>query len=507
MYLRLRRLTMKGEVMSRKILVLMGLLSVVLCFAGGSTAWAMIPKLPTGDLCLNCHESATPIEGPPANWTLRPEFQGETGCIKCHSHGTSSTTYVINPGGSPEVTVPVTVFTGTTEPTEFLASGNFWWVKRAAHGDPNDPMTGWTGGGSDAGGHNIFPGEDDARYTLEGVSVAPGHSSGCLNPESCHSNLNTEDTTYGSRQSCLKCHMMMKGADYPAGFHHADDSAVVVGMGHYVPGDPGFDGYYRYLTGHMSGEGHGVAGIEDDDWEATVSPTDHNEYLGAQHALNSPGGFGLTEDRHTSTAYCSGCHGNFHVASEYPTGKAAPESPYEWLRHPVGMVLPDVEGSDFEKYVVYNPNVPLGRPDLAFFTELSAAVDPGTDVINCLSCHRSHGTPGGSHLRWDPTAFDACATCHFSKKAAIPGQYICDEIDDCNDCHTSHGKSDRLPELVDAFGPSDNENLVWMKVDIMPGPVEDFRNCTFPIPGDSPYVRAMDPFDGICEICHTNEKK
>ncbi len=502
---------MKGEVMSRKILVLMGWLSLALCFASGSTAWAMIPKTPTGDLCLNCHESGTPTPGDPANWTLRSEYQGEAGCITCHSHATSSTTYVINPGGSPEITVPVTVYTGATEPTEFLASGNFWWVKGPADGIPGSPNN-WTGGGNDQGGHNIFPGEVDERYTLEGVSVAPGHSSGCLNPDSCHSNLNTADNTFGNRQSCLKCHMMMKGTDYPAGFHHADDSALVVGLGRNVPGDPGFDGYYRYLTGHMSGEGHGVAGIEDDDWEATVSSTDHNEYLGLQGALNSPGGFRKGVDHHTSTAFCSGCHGNFHVASEYATGKPEGGQDYEWLRHPVEMVLPDDEGSDYHLYTEYNPNVPLGRPDLSSFTGPSDIVTPGTDVINCLSCHRSHGTPGGSHLRWDPTQWNACATCHLTKRSSIEGQYICDAIDDCNDCHTSHGRSLRFQyeespgvfRAEDEFGGDhDNKALVWMKMDFY-GPVEHTADeVLFPIPGDSPYVLGVEPYNGICEVCHT----
>jgi hypothetical protein len=31
----------------------------------------------------------------------------------------------------------------------------------------------------------------------------------------------------------------------------------------------------------------------------------------------------------------------------------------------------------------------------------------------------------------------------------------------------------------------------------------ELRDCVFPIPGDSPYVRDLSPFDGICEVCHT----
>ncbi len=70
------------------------------------------------------------------------------------------------------------------------------------------------------------------------------------------------------------------------GFHHADDSDPVVGDA--FDDD---DGYYRFLTGHMSGYLYGVCGLEDDDWEATLSTTDHNEYLGYGGSTDSSGGF------------------------------------------------------------------------------------------------------------------------------------------------------------------------------------------------------------------------
>jgi predicted CXXCH cytochrome family protein len=373
--------------------------------------------------------------------------------------------------------------------------------------------------------------------------------------------------------------MMVTGPDY-TGFHHANDTALVVGLQKGVPGAPGFDGFYRFLTGHMSGQGHGVCGIEDEDWEATVSYIDHNEYLGFQSSLNTPGGF--SSEGHTSTGYCSGCHGNFHVVSRYADGivECPPGSEeqicFEWKGHPVGMVLPSDGDLDFYRYTTYNPNVPLGRPDLSTFTGPSPEVRPGVDAINCLSCHRSHGTPGGSHLRWDPTDWDGCAQCHKTKKKWSQDYYLCDEIDDCNDCHTSHGKSLRFPE--DEFGPTENDMLIWMRVEVKSSPVQitvpantndtyvqvaqgdidvfevgaiieirdatnsqqlritsidavayqyhfvgdplqnsyavgsnlyhvDLRDCTFPIPGDSPYVRADTPpgagYDGICEVCHT----
>jgi len=63
-------------------------------------------------------------------------------CVGCHSSIDSSTTYSL--GGS---TVPVVHYTGS-EPTEYLAGGNFWWVKEGL-------------GGDDSKGHNVFFNEGD----------------------------------------------------------------------------------------------------------------------------------------------------------------------------------------------------------------------------------------------------------------------------------------------------------------------------------------------------------
>jgi hypothetical protein len=262
------------------------------------------------------------------------------------------------------------------------------------------------------------------------------------------------------------------------------------------------------------------------------------------------------------------------------------------------MVLPADGDADFHLYTVFDPNVPVGRTDLAGWTGPSSAVDPGYDVINCLSCHRSHGTAGGSHLRWDPTSARGCATCHISKKAIEEGYYICEEIDDCNDCHTSHGRSLRFlyddpyypgtERAEDEFGGDhENESLVWMRiptrhygddvaitvaanpydtyvvvdasdintfeaddrviirceqVHVPPHQHQDYQELTitsvdfgqnryyfvndplhiphpypvgaklygvetrsvvFPITPASPYVRGADPYDGVCEVCHT----
>ena len=190
--------------------------------------------------------------------------------------------------------------------------------------------------------------------------------------------------------------------------HHADDSAVVVGAA-----DNSTDGYYRFLSGHMSGDTHGVCGIEDDDWQHIANSSDHNEYLGWAGELEWPAGF--YNLGHTMTAFCCGCHGNFHEEQD---------SSGSWIRHPSDAVIlnsgeySDAFGADGSGYGIYNPDIPVARPSLP-------ATDPnlvyiGTDMVMCLSCHRPHGSPYYKLMRWDyknwpGSGINGCANCHTSK--------------------------------------------------------------------------------------------
>ena len=223
---------------------------------------------------------------------------------------------------------------------------------------------------------------------------------------------------FGARQGCLKCHMMYNYPGNPLGFHHADDADTVVGTGGadgvQQPGDDGdtqgdnaFDGFFRFLSGgHMSADGHGVCGIEDADWQATAGSDNHNEYLGSQYSLASAGSFSLLG--HTVTGFCTGCHGNFHIQECLPGEQ--PPCYGEWKRHVSGAVLPD--SGEFALYTVFDPDAPVARPDFTGWTGPSSTVNPGTDLVNCLSCHRAHGSPYPKMLRWDMTG---CMTCHTNK--------------------------------------------------------------------------------------------
>jgi len=250
-----------------------------------------------------------------------------------------------------------------------LAAGNFYFVKQ-----------------DQTKGHNVtaISGiSQDSNFT----STPGGTVSTC---SVCHGSGNMVLT------KCVFCHDA-KGA------HHADDSATVVGES---------GGYYRFLsfsyyhpsTFQESLGFYGCEGIEDDDWQCTVSSTDHNEYAGAPASGNS----------HSISKYCACCHEKFHGTDN--TGSASP-----WLRHPTDQAL--LTSGETSAYTTYDPVVPVSRPDLSGYTGPSQTVTPGTDQVMCLSCHRAHGSPYADMLRWnysDMIAGDAsksggCFTCHTQK--------------------------------------------------------------------------------------------
>jgi len=293
-------------------------------------------------------------------------------CVGCH-------TGVVDGGPTPFVN-------SSSEPTEILAGGNFYWVRQTG-GSPK--------------GHNVMG--------LPGIVVdanlneAPGNPNKCAN--SCHYSLAVEQTAggmgdYGS--GCEGCHLEPK--------HHAphqgDDAVATVD-----------NGYFRFLAGHKSGDGHGVEGIEDPDWQFTVSTTDHNEYLGnvGVHDSGNGGMGGSNPLGNTMTGYCTGCHGNFHLQRD--------ATDVNWIRHPSDAVIPN--SGEYASYTVYDPIAPVARPDLSGYSGPTATVTPGTDLVMCLSCHRAHGSPNDDLLRWDYDGMVAggasgnpgtgCFVCHTLK--------------------------------------------------------------------------------------------
>ena len=354
--------------MKKTILVLTIMLATVMLVAVFSGP-AMAKVTGRCDICHTMHYSQ-------GGETLGGDGPYETclvnTCVGCHTgtnDGTNTIPYVMSDSGAPGF--------GTTT----LAGGNFWWVAQA---------------GGDAKGHNVLgiSTQDEDITKAEG---APGNPNSCAN--SCHMSL----ADNSDNASCEGCHLNV--------MHHANDGTGTK----YVSASP----WYRFLSGHMSGAGFGVTGIEHDKWNygATVGGTNHNEYEGC--AGDKTGSVGFYNLGNTMTAYCCGCHGNFHIQDTTDTG-ASP-----WIRHPSDFVIPN-SGEYASMSTSYNPNTPVAR-SAATMTTLgnnpSGTVAAGTDMVMCLSCHVAHGSPNDDMLRWDYADMIAgggsnttgCFVCHTTK--------------------------------------------------------------------------------------------
>lgn len=294
-----------------------------------------------------------------------------TDCVGCHT-ALDGTTWKDSITGAP-------IVYNTVEPTTYLAGGNFYWVAQA---------------GGDARGHNVL-GISSADETL--TEEAPGNVNHCGG--SCHYSLANNNYNAG----CCGCHMK------PA--HHADDSAAVIGAD-----APSTDGYYRFLSGHMSGNNHGVCGIEDANWNYEADAASHNEYLGWSGDKEYAAGFYNLD--HTMTAFCCGCHGNFHIEQD---------SSGSWLRHPSDAGIPATGEYQYAFGSVgggatgtYDPDVPVARVALTSVTSTVTIGGTSPDLVMCLSCHRPHGSPYYKLMRWDyknwpGSGTNGCGKCHTSK--------------------------------------------------------------------------------------------
>lgn len=348
--------------------------------------------------CANCHTMHNSQNGSVMSRQLNSSYTGYendttpnatlliSDCLGCHS-STNSNEAISSIG------VPI-VFSTSGPQFGFddgtykhgLAGGNFYWVRT-----------------DDTKGHNVFSDNPDNN-----LSGAPGKSGGCGGPgpgsSACHVDLSNTTSGLGfstPRQGCTKCHMI-GNSTAPVGYHHLDDTGPII--------DSAAEGWYRFLDGHMAGAGHGASGIEDSDWQASYGLNDHNEYLGYSADKGSAGGFSAIGD--VMTGFCCGCHGNFHIEQ---SGSA-------WIRHPSDAVIPN--SGEYSAYTTYDPQAPVARPNLSAISD-SSQVQPGTDMVMCLSCHRPHGSPYPDMLRWDYSNMVAggsgsggCFTCHTRKNQA-----------------------------------------------------------------------------------------
>jgi len=320
-----------------------------------------IAQAKVSGVCSNCHTMHSSQSPWPSEWGSGGPYQTllVNSCIGCHTgenDGTNTTPYVYSESEP-------------TYGTNTLAGGNFYWVAN----------------GCNECGHNVtdIPGvSEDSNF-----SQTPGLVSGTT-CSACHGggNMVLAPKEYNGvyYSGCQFCHCVK---------HHGDDSGPVVGLDDTVVNNHYVKPKYRFLsldsfhpTSFTEGnyKFYGVAGIEDGDWEYTVSSSDHNEYCGAVSSEDYSGA------SHSISRYCAACHWGFYGDS---TG--------HWKRHPSDYALPD--SGEYADYTTYNPLAPIARPEstLTSMTVASSTVTPGEDQVSCLSCHRPHGSPYPDMLRWD----------------------------------------------------------------------------------------------------------
>ena len=333
-------------------------ISLLLC--GGGIGYAKV----TG-VCSNCHTMHNSQGGEALDADGPYNYLLAGGCVGCHTgvnDGSGSTPFVYS----------------TTEPNyglNTLAGGNFYWATL-----------------NGVKGHNVKGIPAMAADSILGA--APGDTASCATLGNCHTSLYTTELI---DTGCEGCHLEPK--------HHAPQQAADA-----VAEEE--NGYFRFLSGHAAGDNFGVEGIEDSDWEYQPNAGNHNDYLGKANAHTGGAGF-LGVGANTMTAYCTGCHGNFHVQQNVTSS---------WIRHPSDAVIPS--SGEYSGYITYDPVVPIARPSLtsAFDTDV---VTPGTDMVMCLSCHRAHGSPHDDMLRWEYAGMisgnggvfsdTGCFKCHSEK--------------------------------------------------------------------------------------------
>ena len=315
-------------------------------------------------LCSNCHTMHNSQEGIDVNFDGPQPALLNDSCLGCHSRTDSVT--IENYIGS---IIPI-VYNNGTQPQTPLAGGNFFWVTPT--------------GGGDRMGHNVLGTTSSWDSLLEikppGGATLDGTRMSCAGTTGCHG----DKTITGSGNN---------GSDTLAlsGAHHSADSTITgttIGKS------------YRFLDG--------VTGTEDDDWEYTTST--HNTYQGAARTddTDSP-----PPPATSISSICARCHTDFHNGATDPVDGGTWGSP--WVRHPTDFDMSTGLSNSYIKYpATYNPNIPIAYSDVSNTSK--------DKIIMCLSCHRAHGSPNESILRWDYRAWPAdtsftngCNICHTDK--------------------------------------------------------------------------------------------
>jgi predicted CXXCH cytochrome family protein len=320
--------------------------------------------------CLDCHAATRAV-------LLRMD------CLGCHAENTGGSVNI-----DPNNNMPQVAHANTTD----LAGGNYSYVINI----------------DDSCGHNVhgfgaaIPVDNILGNTPPGYNRSYDPSSGgyqdndagqimCAGQNGCHGNRDEVSQILAIR-----------------GTHHENDTILKFGAGFTETGQGNTAGTsYRFL--------YKVHGAEDNDWQASLSPTDHNEYKGDAFASRSQQNYTLGDPDCVTTIsdFCAECHGNFHISGSSGIGSSS-----SWLRHPTDVLIPTY-GEYASLSTTYDVLTPVARQSIADgTTQASGTVTTGTDIVMCLSCHRAHASQFSDSLRWNYSNMSAgtgCFVCHTQK--------------------------------------------------------------------------------------------
>lgn len=292
-------------------------------------------------------------------------------CLGCHAQNTFN--MIENVG---TVDVPQVYH---RDGTGDLAGGNFAYIDGTKGGGPSDNK-----------GHNVI----DLGFTEGTLTDPPGHHF---------------PSTIGVKISCdgvWGCHGLRRVGGDIRGAHHRNAGGKL---------DIADEIYnsYRFLRGVKGFENNGTFKWQNKD------ANNHNEYYGDTTPMNFSGNCnichspsGIQPANNTISGFCGSCHRDFHVIDQIGGDQFSP-----FTRHPTDVILP--AGGEYANYTTYNTVAPVARTTVP--DSVSNLVNPGIDVVMCLSCHMAHASDYPDMLRWDyrndtlSTAISGCSVCHTSK--------------------------------------------------------------------------------------------
>jgi len=402
-------------------------IAVTLFLAGAF--WALPATAKVRGPCSDCHTMHnTDSNGTAINGNVPQRALTKGGCVGCHT-GTNTASI-----GTDDQPIPYVM--QTTAPTygpdytaagalsnagNTLAGGNFYWV--AASGDGDDTM-----------GHNVVTeGLCTADATLVNGNTPPGFVSGWGTAgigATWASNQLTCAGTYG----CHGSHTYADDFADISGAHHADDSAGIDGS----TVGKSFRFCYKILGKEYNTGGNA--------WEFQPTALAHNQYKGYDRtSAEAEPLIGSTSGGDTINFFCGECHGLYHSSATGDTaatdeaGGVAQSSPIAqdpWLRHPSDYDMGNtIANSEYRSYAdmsgntgtnAYNPVAPVASAVVTAVLS-SISFDNDTAIVNCISCHRAHGSPYADLLRWDyqymiagagtPDGWNnkGCFACHTTK--------------------------------------------------------------------------------------------